>query len=383
MSVSIQERKAVLNLFPYFNQKHSVVFDVGSNKGDWADILIDHISEMHLFEPNEIFLTYSNVRFIGRGETIVFHRKAIYKIIEANRNFWFFTNVNNGLSSLYDNPKWSQLPRQLMVIDTDTIDNVCEKRNIKNIDFLKIDIEGADFDAIMGSRRMLTEKRIKFIQVEDAGHIHLSGYTFENVIDYLKSFGYIPMQTEDTENVIFMQEGFTQDWNGEFKKNTQGMKFDFALEIGAFEGLTSRYICDNLLNPGGRMICIDPLTDEYLPGHKDNEMFVGQYDRFTRNTRGYPIELIRKQSIDAFAQLQDYRFDFIYIDGDHREESVYIDAVNAFNILKVGGHILFDDYEWREETKRGIDRFLNSVPMNKMTVVLKGYQVMIQKHENL
>lgn len=236
---------------------------------------------------------------------------------------------------------------------------------------------------LKGSKGIIADRKVKFIQVEKAEHIHLSGYTFDDVVKYLAGFGYIPMPSDDTENVIFMQEGFTQDWNTEFKKNTQGMKFDFALEIGAFEGLTSRYICDNLLNPGGRMIAVDPLTDEYLPGHPDNHMFVGQYERFTRNTRNYPIELIRKKSADAFDELKDYRFDFIYVDGDHTEEAVFHDAVNCFKILKVGGHMLFDDYEWREETKRGIDRFLGSMPAGKMSVVLKGYQVMIKKHENL
>lgn len=376
MSVSIQERKAVLDLFPYFS-KNPIVFDVGSNKGAWADILVNNVSEMHLFEPNIKLLHHTMVKY-DRLENVVYHNHAVGND-NTSIEFYRFDKNYNGLSSVLYNPKWKDLPYEVVVVMMYSLDYVM--RDISHVDFLKVDVEGYEMDVLLGASNSLTSRKVRFIQLEKAEHIHLSGYTFDDVEKYLKLFGYIPMQTEDTENVIFMQEGFTQDWNGEFKKNTQGMKFDFALEIGAFEGLTSRYICDNLLNPGGRMICIDPLTDEYLPGHKDNEMFVGQYDRFTRNTRGYPIELIRKKSVDSFGQLADYRFDFVYVDGDHTRDAVFLDGCNAFRLTKVGGHILFDDYGWRSETAEGIEAFLTS-HQGKYVIKVKGYQVMIQKTEN-
>jgi FkbM family methyltransferase len=377
MSVSPHERKAVLDLFPYFNQKHPIVFDVGSNKGGWADILVHSVAEMHLFEPNEILRHYTMAKY-DYLYNVWYHDHAISNK-EGKIKFWQFEHHYNGLSGIFKNPKWDDLPSKEVEVFTQTIDFFVDHHH--PVDFLKIDIEGAEMIALIGAKKSLKAKQLKFIQLENAGHIHISGHVFDDAVVYLKSFGYVPMQTEDTENVIFMQEGFTQDWNGEFKKNTQGMKFNFALEIGCFEGLTSRYICDNLLTEGGRIICVDPLTDEYLPGHKDNEMFVGQYDRFTRNTRGYPIELIRKKSIDTFEQLADYRFDFVYVDGDHTRDAVFIDGCNAFKLTKVGGHILFDDYGWRSETAEGIEAFLSS-HMGKYQIKVKGYQVMIQKTEN-
>ena len=161
------------------------------------------------------------------------------------------------------------------------------------------------------------------------------------------------------------------------------MKLDFVLESGCFEGLTTAYICDNLLNPGGRIICIDPLTDEYLPGHPDNALFVGQYDRFIRNTKGLPVELIQTTSRQAFTKpgFEHYRFDLIYIDGDHTESEVFNDGMNAFTLCRLNGFILFDDYEWREETKRGIDRFL-AEKLGRYNLIKKGYQVLIQKTLN-
>jgi FkbM family methyltransferase len=381
--MSSEERKAALDLFPYFS-KEPVIFDVGSNKGEWTDLFVDRVANVHLFEPNELLLHYTMVKFCDR-ENVTYCNSAI---TDKNGTITLdcFTNVNNGLSNIFGNPKWNYLPSQKKEVQTTTLDQHCLFFKIKHIDFLKVDVEGAEMLVLQGAEKLLQDKKIRFIQVEKAEHINLSGYTFEDLENYLKTFGYVPMETADTENVIFMQEGFTQDWNGEFKKNTVGIKADFALEVGCFEGLTTNYICENLLNSGGRIVCIDPLTDEYLPGHEDNAMFVGQYERFTRNTCKYPVELIREKSIDAYPKIKDYRFDFIYIDGDHTENAtenaVFLDALNCFTLCKVGGYILFDDYEWREETKRGIDRFL-SVYQHKIEVVIKGYQVLVLKKENL
>lgn len=380
MGIPVIERKNILDLFPYFNQAHPVVIDAGSNKGDWASVIAANVGELHLFEPNLMLLHYSMVRFCELNN-ILYNEYALSNH-NGSAKFICFTNSNNGLSNIIGNDTFGDLPFKRTIVHTIKLDDYLNNINI-DIDFLKIDVEGADLLVLQGAERLLTEKRFKFIQVEKANHINTIGQTFDDILNYLNKFGYVPMQSEDKENIIFMQEGFTQDWNNEFKKNTKGIKCDFALEIGAFEGLTSRYICDNLLRPNGRMICIDPLTDEYLPGHEDNDLFVGQYDRFIRNTKGYPIELLRMTSDEAFANevFLHYRFDFIYIDGDHREKSVYKDGVNAFLVCKVGGHILFDDYEWREETKNGIDRFLNEYK-GLYELVIKDYQVMIKKTNN-
>ena len=188
---------------------------------------------------------------------------------------------------------------------------------------------------------------------------------------------------------------YTHNWNQEFIKNTFNFKkiFNFCLEIGSYEGLTSNYIVDNILTNEGKLICIDPLTDNYLNDNltdKDIDMninsgdfFNGQYDRFVNNVKEHlesdKIELIRDLSINVFEDLiKKYKgkFDFIYIDGDHRPEGVYIDAINSFKLCKSGGYILFDDYKW-VNTGEGIDRFLNE--NDGYDIILKGEQVLILK----
>lgn len=380
------EKRAALTLRPYLS-KDPVIFDVGSNKGDWAEILGPNAKEVHLFEPNEVLLHYSMVRFESL-KNVIYNNFGLYSE-SCIMPFHYFTNVNNGLSSVFKNQLWIDmgLPMKEKPIRVETLDGYWDKE----IDFLKIDVEGADFNVLKGADRLLTEKKIRFIQVEHSDHIVLSGHSWDELVKYMESKGYychdfdgeqfFRVNEYTAENYYFMGE-FTQDWNTEFKKNTKGLKIDFALEVGSFEGLTTCYICDNLLNPGGRVIAIDPFPDDHnsLPFGEDNGIFEGQYNRFVRNTSGRPVELIRKESRLVWKDIDfnNYRFDFIYIDGDHREDAVYYDGVGAFKVLKKGGFILFDDYEWRDETKRGIDKFIRDYD-RYLEVVVRGYQVMIKK----
>lgn len=386
------EKKAALVLRPYMG-KDPIIIDAGSNKGEWAEILAPTVKEIHLFEPNEIFLHYTMVKF-DYLDNVIYNNVGLFSVNKISP-FYYFINSNNGLSSVFKNQIWIDmgLPMKEGKINVVTLDHYWHNKGY-DIDFLKIDVEGADFDVLLGAIELLRAKRIKFIQIEHSEHILLSGHSWGELVTFVRSLGYelydfTGLKFEKAnepygqENYYIMPE-ITQDWNKEFIKNVSflGGRIIFALEIGCFEGLTTRYICDNLLSPDGRVICIDPLPDDEntLPFGEDNKLFAGQYGRFKRNTTGYPVELIRKKSREVMMDknFRDYRFDLIYIDGDHHEEEVFNDGVMSFEVCRKGGYILFDDYGWREETARGIDRFLGAYG-DYLRVMVKDYQVLVQK----
>jgi len=409
MSVGNTERDSIAKLFPLLSE-NPIIFDVGSNKGEWSDTFLKTEltlkSTFHFFEPNEIMLNFTRIKY-DYNTNIVYNKLAMWSKDDEELDFFYFTNFNNGLSSVVHNQKWDYLPKQKGKATSITIDTYCHKNNIKFIDFLKIDVEGVEYEVLKGCQSMLSKGQIKFLQVECSEHYHLIGKTFNDVIDYVEQFGYMVFgyigqgyvrQYYETfvhdnrlENFIITREQIqnTQSWNQSFIKNTESLgKFDFVLEIGAFEGMTSKYICENLINDGGRMIAIDPLEDNYIienvndyANQLNSELpyFKSQHSRFLINTQNLPIELIRRTFSESFDKLTHFLFDFIYIDGDHRAESVYFDGINAFKYLKRGGYILFDDYEWGNgETKRGIDRFI-SENQSFIDVVSINEQVLIRK----
>jgi predicted O-methyltransferase YrrM len=137
------------------------------------------------------------------------------------------------------------------------------------------------------------------------------------------------------------------------------------LEIGVHAGVNALSV--NTLyaaHPQSKLYCIDPWEDydEYRE-YKGIQETV--YSQFTRNIKAFNIEdkvvIKRGFSNIIVPTLEDNFFDIIYIDGNHEPEYALEDAVLSFRKLKVGGYLIFDDYNFDgpDGTSRGIDGFLS------------------------
>ena len=75
--------------------------------------------------------------------------------------------------------------------DVTTLDKFCEKEQVPNIHYLKIDTEGGDFEVLVGAEGMLKEEKIDFVEVE-AGMSPNNTYhvPMENFKRYLEEHGY-------------------------------------------------------------------------------------------------------------------------------------------------------------------------------------------------
>lgn len=58
------------------------------------------------------------------------------------------------------------------------------------------------------------------------------------------------------------------------------------------------------------------------------------------------VEIIRLKSEDAVSMFENDYFDYVYIDGEHSYAAVTRDLANYFPKVKVGGHLIGDDYGW-------------------------------------
>ena len=394
MSLSTSEIQAVQWLFA-FMPENPVIVDVGANKGTWSDLFLEEYKdscEVHLFEPNELLLNYCRVKYDYK-ENVIYYRIALSSVND-DKPFYCFTGKYNGLSSLYHNPKWDYLPKQNKIVRTHTLYSFFSGRQIPHIDFLKIDVEGADMDVMIGAKELLEHGRISIIQIEYSEHWKLAGKTILDLITFTAQYGYdcyvwddgfVPVgekEVNDLDNIYVTKlpiRNLSKGWNKPFIENTKDLKPHFALELGSCEGLTAKYICEHLLTgKDARLICVDPLNDYYLqPG--DMPEMIGQYQRWKANARGLPINLYRKKSADAYDELKEFRFDLIYVDGDHTEEGVYNDGKMALELCKRGGIIIFDDYEnYADYTTAGIEKFMREYRPH-VEIVRRNYQLVIRK----
>lgn len=162
------------------------------------------------------------------------------------------------------------------------------------------------------------------------------------------------------------------------------------LEIGSFEGRSSVWIAENMMQDGDHLRCID--TWEGGEEHGEENMSEVE-ERFRANlvvaTKKLPERLIfqsKGTSVARLAQLQGKTmFDFIYIDGSHIAKDVLTDACMAWPLLKPKGMMVFDDYLWTPNArdilhrpKVAIDAFVN-IFAEEAEIIHIGYQLVVRK----
>ena len=181
---------------------------------------------------------------------------------------------------------------------------------------------------------------------------------------------------------------FTEDWTTENTAIWSRVLGGFknrpvrALEVGSFEGRSALWFLENILTePSASITCID--------------IWVGPYEQlFDSNMRVYgrpeKIVKIKESSQMALRGLKPESFDFIYIDGSHVAKDVMLDAVLAWDLLKPGGYMIFDDYNWygprswlvaNLTPKLAIDSFMR-VFGPYADIVDQDYQLIIRKKPN-
>jgi hypothetical protein len=134
------------------------------------------------------------------------------------------------------------------------------------------------------------------------------------------------------------------------------------LEIGVHKGENIVTVARSYCKHKDSVIyCIDPWEDydEYFE-YKTQQTSI--FATFTKNIEPFKekCKIIRGFSEIEVPNFEDNFFDIVYIDGNHETEYVYKDAVLSLQKVKVGGYIIFDDYElynWYSVIK-GVEMFV-------------------------
>jgi predicted O-methyltransferase YrrM len=163
------------------------------------------------------------------------------------------------------------------------------------------------------------------------------------------------------------------------------------LEIGSFEGRSTVWTIENMMENGGEIYCID--TWEGGEEHTSEDMD-GTELRFEHNIqtvrKAFPerrVVKLKGLSTQWVPSLicEKLSFDFIYIDGSHVAKDVLTDACMAWPLLKKDGMMAFDDYLWKppkftltQRPKIAIDSFVN-IFEDEIAMVHNGYQLIIRK----
>lgn len=154
------------------------------------------------------------------------------------------------------------------------------------------------------------------------------------------------------------------------------------LEIGSYEGLSSIWMMNNILTSDkSSCYCIDIWNSESIRRRFLNNLLTAldesQTKRFTFTKDSSLKELPRLLAAGK-------SFDIIYIDGQHHSDMVLMEFGMCWNLLKVGGTLIFDDYLYKVDNKTpipmkdGIDNILANFT-GKYELVESHYQLTIKK----
>lgn len=155
-----------------------------------------------------------------------------------------------------------------------------------------------------------------------------------------------------------------------------GLRF---LELGCFEGRATCWMLSHLLTGAdSSIICVD-----LFQAHENQERYFGR-NISAIGGRAKVIKLRGRSQL--VLQLLDPRsFDFIYIDASHYGLDVLQDACAAWNLLKPGGYMVFDDYATVFPGDRlgiscrdAVDAFLGLVK-GRHSLLFQDWQLAIRK----
>ena len=153
-----------------------LVFDIGANVGDYSILfskLVGHSGKVYSFEPTlSTFNKLKNRLFKLNFNNVYPFQNAVYSDntqIEFNEFSESFSAWNSiGKPQMLD-PEGSGQYVPIVsteIVEAITLDYFCKNNNILKIDYLKIDVEGAESDVLQGAIDLLKNKAIYFIQFE-------------------------------------------------------------------------------------------------------------------------------------------------------------------------------------------------------------------------
>lgn len=145
-----------------------------------------------------------------------------------------------------------------------------------------------------------------------------------------------------------------------------------ALEVGCYEGQASVYLLEKI--PGLYLDVVDIFdadAAEDWDGYTnvDKKHTTTYEDRFDNNVKPYNkrVSKYKGKSFKHLIHLYEYgyRYDFIYIDGDHRALPALQDCAIAIELLNNNGIMVIDDYADIPWLKDAIDKFVSLLPSEK------------------
>ncbi len=202
------------------------VIDVGANIGTISICMSQAVApagSVMAFEPDPI--TYKamveNISLNKLGNVV-----PINAAVGKTGGFRDFCRLkkSSDMSHFLGNENGYMSRSEVIKVKCETIDDLFEKRKLKRVALLKIDVEGAELEVLQGATQVLANGLVDSLVVEMFDNNCANfGYRAVNIADFLSQYGYKPFEIINGERISIRpisQSDFPQCVNIFFVKDS-------------------------------------------------------------------------------------------------------------------------------------------------------------------
>jgi FkbM family methyltransferase len=295
-----------------------------------------------------------------------------------------------------------------------TLTTVVKERLFSLPELIKIDVQGAELDILKGGQEIISNAKYLIIELQNIEYN--KGAPLANItIDFLIENGWEIVESKFSDNgpdadYLFVNTNYdsimknkinidntkldmwknlniepyynfpvSKNWFGysEIKKyllnNIDLTKQYNILEIGSFEGCSSCFFSDILINNSlSTLTCVDPFVSDGCTKTDNSTLKYKFYSNIKKTENYNKINVVEKISDDFYSTYNGSKFNFIYIDGEHSDKQILKDLDACFSLLDINGIIWCDDYN--NNWKHTFDSWI-LLKNDYINIIHSGYQL--------
>ena len=181
-------------IFSHFIKKRDTVIDCGANIGYYTNFfraIVGRYGHVHAFEP--VPSTFNslkrNILEYSKIKNYTINMTGLYKD-ESRMNIYIPDSISGHASLNKHNKTWEANKIENIEINLISLDTYVEKKQIEKVNFIKIDIEGTEIDALNGSKLTIQKYKPRLHLEVNSELIKNSKHSVEELYELLTELDY-------------------------------------------------------------------------------------------------------------------------------------------------------------------------------------------------
>lgn len=165
------------------------IFEIGANFAQDAEYIMQYFGipseQVYVFEPHpDLYAAIKKIHNFNAYDNAVYNTEE-----EMTFNIVPHNSSNSGVSSLFDLN--NDIAYDQVIVKSIRMDHFMNNHKIRKIDFLKLDVEGATYEALEGFGERIVDVQAMHIEAEHGKHIFNNKKYFNDISELLLSKGFI------------------------------------------------------------------------------------------------------------------------------------------------------------------------------------------------